>query len=144
MAIQNVFIWFLFPNFVFQWDWCFTKQNKDGQEKLILVFWFFIDFKFGLLATSWKSWVLGAEDERSGRRYTLCSLCFQPLPDGTFFLKTMLAFLLSPFSKDYHEVYFWATDWGAVPTPLYITSCFQAYLLYHNNLILFFHHFNSI
>ena len=44
--------------------------------------------------------MLGSEDGRSGRRYIFCSLCFQPLPDGTFFPKTMLAFLFSPFDGD--------------------------------------------
>ena len=44
--------------------------------------------------------MLGAENGRSGRRYIFCSLCFQPLPDGTFFPKTMLAFLFSPVDGD--------------------------------------------
>jgi len=74
----------------------FLKQNTDGQEQK--VFWLFLDLNIGLLATFWESRVLGSEDGRSGRRYIFCSLCFQPLPDGTFFPKTMPASLFSPFS----------------------------------------------
>ena len=47
--------------------------------------------------------MLGSEDGRSGRRYIFCSLCFQPLPDGTFFPKAMPAFLFSPFHGDYYQ-----------------------------------------
>ena len=64
----------------------FLPKNKHGQEQL--VFWFFLDLKYGLLATFWESRVLGAEDGRSGRRLLFCSLCFQPLPDGTCLLYT--------------------------------------------------------
>ena len=44
--------------------------------------------------------MLDADDGRSGRRYNFCSLSFQPLPYGTFFPKTMFAFLFSPFGGD--------------------------------------------
>ena len=37
-------------------------------------------------------------------RYNFCSLCFQPLPNGTFFPKAMLAFL-SPFNEDYQKTF---------------------------------------
>jgi len=39
----------------------------------------------------------GLEDDRSGRRFIFCPERFQPLPDGTFLQKTMLAFL---FQRD--------------------------------------------
>ena len=81
----------------------FLKQNTDGQEQK--VFWLFLDLNIGLLATFWESRVLGSEDGRSGRRYIFCSLCFQPLPDGTFFPKTMPAFLFSPFHGDYQKTF---------------------------------------
>ena len=82
MAIQNVFISFSSPNFLMGLIDLFPK-NKHGQEQLD--FWFFLDLKYGLLATFWESRVLGAEDGHSGRQLLFCSLCFQPLPDGTFF-----------------------------------------------------------
>ena len=81
----------------------FLKQNTDGQEQK--VFWLFLDLNIGLLATFWESRVLGSEDGRSGRWYIFCSLCFQPLPDGTFFPKTMPAFLFSPFHGDYQKTF---------------------------------------
>ena len=49
--------------------------------------------------------MLGSEDGRSGTRYIFCSLCFQPLPYGTFFPKTMPAFLFSPSDGDYQKAF---------------------------------------
>ena len=115
MAIKNVFIYLIFiPQILYFFNGVnFTKQNKDGQQQL--VFWWFLDSTFGLLGTFWESQVLGAEDGCSGRWYIFCSLCFQPLPDGTFFPKTMLAFLFSPFHGDYQKILcsfvFWTKSW---------------------------------
>ena len=49
-----------------------------------------------------ESRVGGLEDDRSGRRFTFCSQRFQPLPDGTFLQKTMLAFL---FQRDLSKTF---------------------------------------
>jgi len=109
LIFTNGHISFSHPNFwlFFQWGYFlnfnFLKQNTDGQEQK--VFWLFLDLNIGLLATFWESRVLGSEDGRSGRRYIFCSLCFQPLPDGTFFPKTMPAFLFSPFHGDYQKTF---------------------------------------
>ena len=43
----------------------FTKQNKDGQEQLVLLL--FLDLNIGLLAPFWERRVLGAEGGCSGR-----------------------------------------------------------------------------
>ena len=58
-----------------------------------LIFDVFSSFKYGLLATFQESRVGGLEDDHSGRRFIFCPERFQPLPDGTFLQKTMLAFL---------------------------------------------------
>ena len=70
-----LFIWFSHPKFyIFLMGLIFTKQIKDGLEQL--VFWWFLDFNIGLLATFWESRVLGAEDGRSGRQYIFVPSAF--------------------------------------------------------------------
>ena len=90
----NSQISFSHPNFYLFFQWCLLKfsQTKCRWPRTNF-FWLFVDLNIGLLASFWESWMLGAEDGYSGRWCIFCSLCFQPLPDSTFFSKTMLAFL---------------------------------------------------
>ena len=45
----------------------------------------------------------GLEYDCSGRQFIFCPLCFQPLPDGTFFQKNLC--LLSFFNETYQKTF---------------------------------------
>ena len=120
---------FLTPIFIYFFNGVNFFKTKYRWPRTI-IFWVFLDLNIRLLATFWENQVLGSEDGHSGRWYIFCSLCFQPLPDGTLFPKTMPALLFSTFDGDYQKLLFPlffqqkagqnSTTYGeTAPTPLY-------------------------